>query len=442
MPFTNKIQLGTYTEDGLRSGPVYPYKYDSTNKGLVSANVTASDYGRFGRGVLYSSITPYTFTPLDMGWDLFTNTGPDVCSYQSVLTNGYLSLKTNNAANGISLNTSKAVPATYKVNKEGKGYIQFDYPRVPFIFLQGPNDTVGNVPVTIFGTDGYGYPIQMTYQVGASTGSAFFLTFPERHGAYSAPMKSFDTITDVYVNGAFPSNDYRIGVGSSNIFGLPYKLKNQGDVVSFSCESPDPANIPPYSLLSLSGSVTLVNGFGSIHIPALYTLPGLSQPGNQGLSLTYFTPNNTAPTNAGFLSTTVPNDEARIDIYSSNEDDQNTLLWTLSGGGYKLFQCGDESTPSTTSGDPRGLVRLPSILDQNFGDPVWSSELYSRPNGQLEASVSYYVRGANAFINQVARSGSLIGEVPNPNFNQLVSPSELMPEDLYGVAPYYTGVPG
>jgi len=83
---------------------------------------------------------------------------------------------------------------------------------------------------------------------------------------------------------------------------------------------------------------------------------------------------------------------------------------------------------------------LPSPTD--FPSPqIWSSDNYPYPNGQYEMAFSYYVRGADAFINQLSASDALVGSVATPNFNQLVPLPSLSVTDMYGLPPYYTGVP-
>jgi len=323
MPFTNQIPLGTYTEDGLRSGPVFPTKFMGTNVTQAgpnfitqSANVTSRDYSKFGKGILYSPTFTYPITPLNSGFSQggspdYTPTG-DIVEPSTVPTNGFLPLNTHSPINGISQNGNTATPCTYAVSKEGKPYIQFDYPRVPLVYLfsvSGSGSLPSAIPVTIFGTDGYGFPIQMTYVVQAYSMSPPTF-YPNPYGAYSTPMKAFDTITDIYVNGA-TSGDIQLGVTSSNIFGLPYKLTSRGDITALRWND--------RSLMNLNGYVQMSNGgafaIGHLYCPAVGPESANDDGTDRGISVTYDAANGDFPADAGVLATTKITPYQLVDVY-------------------------------------------------------------------------------------------------------------------------------
>jgi len=181
------LPLGTYVEDGLRSGPFYPDRIsgipgqtDDNGRLLsVTGQVYSTTHNTYGPGMLFPALR-----------------------YDNVVT----------------------YPLT---NPDGSQGLQFDYPRVPTVTISGAIATAGT-RVTIFGFDYYYQPLQHTYVVSAIG------TYPTVNAgppiALSVGAKSFFGITRVYIDQALGAGS-TISVGASNIFGLPYVINSFGSVL-------------------------------------------------------------------------------------------------------------------------------------------------------------------------------------------------------------------
>lgn len=480
MPFTNKVTLGTYISDGLRTGPVLPgqvYSQNYTTEGPNSVTPTGDtkvrNYGRYGNSILLSPDNTYSIVPFNGA-----NGVPNIFALQtgSIAAGTFFPLSAGTANNN---------PASQLVNSPTtkQNYIQFDYPRVPGVIVTytggtTPAPSLENVRIVFKGTDGYGFPIAHQYTL-TDTANGGGIMYPLTYnspvnndivadsGTWACNVKAFDTITSVQILDELPEDYTLLGV-ATNMFGLPYKCKGPTDVVSFSWAG--------QNLKDLNGTIELTQDETK---PAFWTepiyCPGVGNfyatpSGFQNISgvslTTYFSQGDGADidtyqtpllqfclTNNGDASPATYFSTANSDIDNITyipyialpvvgyyvtgttfANENNQVNWTLANGGYNLIQYADESTPSLTSGDPRGVIRLPCTQDY---ESTWSSTLYPQPDGyQNRLIFKQYVYGADAYQDQLSASNYLIGTTEDPTTAQTETISPLNLTDLYGVPPY------
>jgi hypothetical protein len=219
------IPLGSYVQDGVRTGPIYTGQLPNGLKTNLNGVITSNDYTTYGPGVLVSTQNSYNITPSPPnpvgGFDTTTNlVGPT----DAVPSAQYLTIRGDNAATYLT------------TGPNGLPLVQFDWPRVPIVAINGATATP-DTHVTIFGYDYYGYPMQHTYIIGAEgsyptvtigSGATFgSITYPD--GTTPLPCKAFYQVTAVYISAALPDSCF-ISVGAGDIFGLPYVANSDGVV--------------------------------------------------------------------------------------------------------------------------------------------------------------------------------------------------------------------
>lgn len=359
------IPLGTYVRDGLRSGP----SYTSLNSNDLSSNtqLVSGYYNNNGIGVLY---TPYSV------WDMvpYATTAGNISAAAAITAAGNLTLRADGSA------------TTSVLGGNGSRYIQFDWPRVPAVVVAGAA-MAGPTNITIFGYDWYGFPLQHTYVVQA-TG-----TYPAN---LDTPAKAFYRITRVYSDGSTGVGG-TVAIQTSDIFGLPYVIREKSYATNFSWNST--------SLMNLSGSATLVAGTVTVNTPGVV--------GGSIILTSHQSLNATPAANAGvtYISSIVA--RTSFAITSADSADASTIGWSIPNGGENLIAVADASTPTALTGDVRGLIALPTA-----------------PDATKRLVFSPYVSGSNTFQNQLAAGGQPEGAGTVP---------PLTKGALYGRSQYYTG---
>lgn len=231
------IPLGSFMEDGIRTGPLYSGQVPST---LIPFNPTMdlsyTSYSNSGPGVLLSTQNTWNITPAPTGnANIVARTNAIADINHMVLTGDNVATKLISQSN---------TPT----------YTQFDWPRVPTVTISGANL---NAPlrVTIFGFDKYENPLQHTYIV-QNIG-----TYPTNvNGLLSVPAKAFFSVTQVSISGALTNNAF-ISVGAADIFGLPFVINDAGDITSIGWGNSSDLNDNSRALGSpATGVATLVAG--------------------------------------------------------------------------------------------------------------------------------------------------------------------------------------
>jgi len=493
MPFTNKIPLGTYVQDGLRTGPVLPgenysttYTVEGPNSPTPTGSIKARNYQTFGTGVLQSPINTYSFTPFNgssfsqVPYIFPTTNGP-------IAANTFLNLFTGNANNN---------PAAQLMNATTSNtpYIQFDYPRVPGVFLNysggggSPAPGLSGVRIVFKGTDGYGFPIAHQYTLTDAGNPGDGVVYPTTYaspitnlapptGSWACNVKAFDTLTSVQILDALPA-DYNITGIVTNMFGLPYRCNGFSDVQTFSWAGQNLKDLTGTLTLgtwTLSTSpfyyaqgVILNPGVGQYYNAASSTASTFNGPYGVSLTansqsdnsdyqltggstlLTLLKPNPALPAtyfNPGLWTALTPPTYipyAALPVVAAAStapgDDFQIVTWTLTNGGANLIQYADKNTPSLTTGDVRGVIRVPSGTEY-YSTALWSSTLYPQPDGyQNRLEFTQYIPGADAYQNQLSASDYIIGNVANPVLGQTPAQTQQIPvltlTDLYGQVPF------
>lgn len=388
----SNIPKGTFFGDGLRAGPSYSsiVSTQPDSNGILVAN----DYNDFGPGILYSPQNTWNIVP-------YASTAGNIVAAAAVTGAKYLTFTQDTEATTLVL--GQVSNAISQVNNNL--YVQFDWPRVPAVVVAGAA-MAGPTNVTIFGTDWYGFPLQMTYVVQA-TG-----TYPANLGSSA---KAFYTITGVYVDQQTGGGG-TLAIQTTNIFGLPYCVKEWSDVMNFSWAGKD--------MRIQSGDGDLTAGELTILHPAIgvalatdillsHRDPGASTdlgilmaPNAELEDYTGFTIESRQPAAPGVIET----------------GDESLVSWIIPQGGKNLFVPADTTTATGLTGDTRGLFMLPGT-GETWGIP---------PDGTRRALFTVYSMGSDQFQNQLANGLQPQGASTTP---------VLTAADLYGVQQYYTGVP-
>lgn len=366
------IPLGTYISDGLRTGPAYSElnSLKSDNNGQLVAGY----YGRYGKGVLLSPFNTWDIVP-------YGSTVGNIVATAPVTGAGYLTL------------TQDTQATTKLLGQDGNFYVQFDWPRVVSITVSGVA-MPGPTNVEVFGTDWYGFPLQQTYVVNA-TG-----TYPS---LLTDAAKAFYAVTNVYVSGPTGVGG-SISVQTTNTFGLPYALPETSYVSDFSWAGK--------LMNNQMGSVTLVAGAAAVTTPAVANSSTILLSHGDRLA--------TPVANLGTPYVFDIFQGLYFDIKSSNAADASIIEWSIPNGGQNLLKAADVSVATATTGDVRGLVKLPEAGE------TWAPV----PNGARRLVISPYIFGSDQFQNQLAAGNQPQGAGVTP---------PLTKASLYGVDQYYTG---
>lgn len=209
----SNIPLGTFVEDGVRTGPLYSGEIPNGSgiNSLLPFNPTEvlsySSYSAYGPGVLLSTQNTWNITPA-------TTSNVNVVARTNAIADiNNLVLTGDNVAT--KLISQSNVPT----------HTQFDWPRVPTVTIS-TNNLNAPLRVTVFGFDWYGFPLQHTYVV-QNVG-----TYPNiSEGSLSVPSKAFYSVSQVSISGALTNGAF-ISLGASDVFGLPFLVNNVGDITS------------------------------------------------------------------------------------------------------------------------------------------------------------------------------------------------------------------
>ena len=210
------IPLGTYVQDGVRTGPFYtgqltPNFVDPAGNGIV----TSSSHNVYGPGVLLSPQVTYNIMPFAPG------------GAQTVLNNIVATQAVGTIVGAGNLPIYADGQVTTMIPNNGKPYLQFDFPRMVTVTVGTATAPVGT-RVTIFGTDWYGMPLQHTYVISAIQTYPIIALGGGEGGSLSVPAKAFYTVNRVYISGAAVAST--ISLGAADVFGLPYCVNNVGDI--------------------------------------------------------------------------------------------------------------------------------------------------------------------------------------------------------------------
>lgn len=401
----SSISYGTHFSDGARVGPIFT--------GSVSSEVTypsAVPYYKFGYGVLLSPQNTYNFSPYPSG-------SGNIAAANSYTSSQYLTLLESVGAPNAAVTTV--------LTPQNQTYCQFDWPRCVSITVAGTALT-NLTPVTIFGFDWYGIPMQhtITVQATGTYGVGFPTTAPN---AFNVANKAFYGVTDVYVNvGAGAVSAGTISVQTTNVFGLPYACQSWDHVMNWRWAGT--------GMMDQSGQDQLVVGGGAsavtVDTPAV-SVAAAGPPIVLNLPLMYSDNGTATAANVGSLYMSAAVDRTSFSITSTNNGDVSKVSWVMPQGGKNLMQFASSATPTATTGDVRGLIKLPETGD------TWAYV----PDGLTSCLFTQYVFGADNWINQLAAGGHPIGaQLPGPPpVNPTYSPLNL--SDLVGLPQYYTGVP-
>lgn len=198
---STNLPLGTYVTDGVRTGPFYsgqlPDGFVADNNGVI----VSGSHSQYGPGILLSPQNTYTITPAQPGAGFDT-------------LNNLVALTDDGAVPGPG---NLFLTGDNSVTFNNGNFVQFDWPRVVSLHIEGADATPGTV-VTIFGTDWYGVPMQNAYAV-------------EAQGNYPGfEAKAFYTVNRVHISAGLPAGSL-ISLGASEVFGLPYAV-NTNDIVA------------------------------------------------------------------------------------------------------------------------------------------------------------------------------------------------------------------
>jgi hypothetical protein len=353
---TSNIPLGTYFQDGVRTGPIFTNQLPASLTANINGVITSNDYSTYGPGALLSTQNTYNITPAIPNPVGFTQSTNIVAQTAIGAVPGamYLTLLGDNSA------------TFYTTGANGLPLIQFDWPRVPGVTIYSA-DATPNTHVTIFGYDYYGFPLQHTYIVGAigayptvvdGAGAVDGkLTYPD--GITPLPCKAFYQVTGIYVSAALPGNCL-IGVGAYDIFGLPYVVKSKGVITSIQWGTqagggyPNANPIVPVSELTtrVIGAPLTTTG---IFVPADTTNPSTSITGDvRGLY---------APSSDASAQT----------IATVNVDYKNLIFTTYVKGEdnwiNQVASAQQQYMQQTGSATPQGVPIAPQVAANTYGVP-------------------------------------------------------------------------
>lgn len=368
--------LGTYVTDGVRSGPYYNSVGNSSYPDVNNNNIVQY-FDKYGPGVLFGVTNAWSIVPY--------NSSSDNIVFSTAVTSAkYLTLIGDNGA------------TTLMQDGAGNPYVQFDWPRVPAVVVETAA-MAGPTNVTIFGSDWYGFPMQHTYAV-------------QNVGVYpanlSTPAKAFYRINAIYCDNTTTTGT--IAVQTTNMFGLPYVVKDSSWGAVFSWAGND---------MTLQHGVSPAMTSGSVSISTRAIIS------NSTTVLLSHENSGTSTANLGALYKSSATPYTSFTVGSTNNADDSQVAWFIPRGGQNLIAPAVTTTATATTGDVRGLIQLPEITE------TWGG---GAPDGVKRLVYMPYIYGADQFQNQLAA-----GKQPQGTTGGTVPP--LTWQDLYGVAQYYKG---
>lgn len=388
----NRLPLGTFAQDGLRSGPLFPAasfrEVLDINNNVVDGNqipFSGGNYTQFGPGVLHSPIFTYTFTPaVPITGNVVATTVPSKAQ-DLTLTGDWVS-------DNIPSSSKK-----YTVPETGLSALQFDYPRGIQISINfGVLEQTAPATITIFGYDWYGNKMQEDVPLQGLSGLDVELF----------SRKAFFGVTRVYVSG--PINAGGLTIETAQGYGLPYRLYGVGDIISIGYGTQNASetaltNDPMMGLLAAPNAPS----------------PVFPNYGNALLEPYLYSPQ-------GFFYTT----DADKHFFEVTQD---TTI-------FNVYVSGKAQT--SLSRDVRGIWYPDTLLLPYPGTNAFPTTF----------TITYYVRGADTFLNQMQAIRDNNPNIPKgmpilPNYQVLLAGSDTPQADrlplnaygLYGVPQFYTG---
>ena len=426
VPFN--VPKGTSVADGYRIAPDFDFINSSGN---LANNIVLSgaSYKNYGPGMEVTPLNTWNITPYGL-----SGPGNIVADGTVVTGSKWLTLASDGFATTLMPPTNSII---FPFGAPQQSYIQFDWPRVPTILVDGSADLAGPVNVTFFGTDWYGMPLQHTYVVearGIYPGDLF--------NAAGIKAKAFYRITGVYFAGATPAG-CTISCQASNTFGLPYVLKGyrdislfrwneydmltQGGIAKLGQQTPGDSNVvvntPVVQALVDARATAAGPGFPTSAYQTFAPSVSLSRLTSEGVP---------GELSIGTVTASTQATRGWFEITSSTAagGDTSVVSWSIPNAGYYLVKEGDRTTPSSTSGDVRGLFQLPFYDGTNVS--TWNAV----PNGEIAAVFTWYCEGFDQWLNILNAGGQPQGPGPVPG----IVPANTV-VDMYGLEQYYTGVP-
>lgn len=507
-PFNYPINLSVDTtfEGGVRAGPVFQGIYSnpaSYTVNVLNGNSVYSSGGYLARGagIYYSPMNTYRFRP-------YCGTNGNIVAGTVVTAPGWLTLSGDDKAStlvrpGMRVPFGQILPANSPYNltdedvyvanagsttaptplfPEGApntNFLMMDVPRCPAIGLFSPTvdpePPTAPIEITVFGFDMYNFPMQHTYtiyndgidpQITLNRPNAVTPWLYGNAAAEDQPFqstKAFYGITAIYCNGI--TGNHELYIMTSNTFGLPYAVQNYEQVVQMGIGSEYGLSYdcmhPSYILPGVDSDPEVWSTFvlPEAQIGEILNAPALDFR-NVSVPISQVVRNPSATVgkqNALIIPT------AYVQATSAGTDPSITFLVASTtaveaadnitggiifpaGGRYRFIPA-DNSTPSATTGDARGLIMfadLERIKDEGGDIDNVTIMNWGRAfpiDGLNQIVFSAYIKGADEQVNQSNRGYQPEGFFPAP------APAEtpaytnpLTPADLYGLAPFYSGV--
>lgn len=222
-----------------------------------------------------------------------------------------------------------AVPGIYNsyTNTTDTVYF-FDTPRALSVTLAGtgPLSTL-----TIWGFDEDN--VFMSENIGTANSSTVY------------GKKAFAGVTRIWINTAPTSN---LSIGTSDIIGLPYYLKDNTRIISNTFAS---------DLISASGTSTLVAGVSPV-------IPTLAIKANSIVQITRTVINSSPSLGALAVVNIIANTSFQVASLdpataATETEDVSSFSWNIVNAAQGTVVKGDSNTATATTGDVRGTVTLP-----------------------------------------------------------------------------------
>jgi hypothetical protein len=295
------VPLGTEFEDGVRVGPSLDRIVQST------AGYQAYTYGQWGIGMLDAPVNAYNIIPR----------GP------STAGNVVVAIRPT-AAGNLTLAQDSYITTTVIAGESSLQstvtYLQLDWPRALSITVAGGNFTSSGT-LTVFGADYYGVKMQEA------------ITF-QNAGTYQL-KKAFYQVTSAYYNGA-DSGGATLSIQTTDVFGLPYKVKSSGDIVAINWGNTSDLSLgfnhnPVMGTVTLSGGATTSVGCSAVtelsNIQLTYNeITGTGTPGILSV------PDSARALFGGFvINSTGTTDDSTVDWMVTNPNGQYTASGAASG---------------------------------------------------------------------------------------------------------------
>lgn len=348
----SNIPLGTFLEDGVRTGPLYSGEIPNGTgvNSLVpfnpSLSLSYSSYSAYGPGILMSSQNTWNITPAPTG-------------------NANIVARTNAIADINKLVLLGDNVATKLISQSNTPtYTQFDWPRVPTVTIS-TNNLNAPLRVTVFGFDFYDNPMQHTYVV-QNIG-----TYPTNSGgSLSSSAKAFYSVSQVSISGALTNGAF-ISLGASDVLGLPYVVNNSGDISSIGWgNSSDLSDNSSVLSSPVVGIATLAAG--TVVVPCNAVLA------TSNIQVTRNTPGGALGNISVPSANIVPN--VGFTINSSNGGETSTVDWMVTN------PLGQYSASGISAAMVTGVVTIETSQVQSNSDIQLTLHTFGTAHGQWRVS--------------------------------------------------------